>query len=489
MIKDTTQLQGFPTMKPPKIKGTVEIKLHNPTTGKTEVYKGENMVTNAIRDILASNWCGFVNYADYMPLWQKMYGGILCFNSGLNIDSPSETAAKDDYYIPNSFTHTVTAHAGQTAFTSQADDLTRGSPSDSNINVTDGIVTLAWEWGLSAGNGTIASLALTHKDVGDAGTGSASDAFKAMVPYIPGSCDLVEAWYGNRGDVGAGNPNFNLPLFVYDNYGYSFYVTPSSKTLNIVRWPLSYTKAGLVYNTKKNNTFAVTKQVTLGIGVNFGENTQNPFFYFDEDNVKLWIFYNTSATNKVYCEEINLSNWGSITTTNHDMTLNGVSVGPYNNYVPMTITVYNGYAYFTNLNNTNSYCKVQLSNTANITNLTIVGTNQRKCEGCFIPVGDNKILVSSNYVINNTTLYQCNSSNTGGSYEGSAGYFYVFPRAESKKGLSRLGDCFQYNRPNPFRVSTSKFYLGTKYNLSSPVQKTASQSMIITYTLQEVAPE
>jgi hypothetical protein len=38
MIKETTQLQGFPKMKLPKLKGEVEIRLHNPTTGKTEVH-------------------------------------------------------------------------------------------------------------------------------------------------------------------------------------------------------------------------------------------------------------------------------------------------------------------------------------------------------------------------------------------------------------------------------------------------------------------
>ena len=39
-----------------------------------------------------------------------------------------------------------------------------------------------------------------------------------------------------------------------------------------------------------------------------------------------------------------------------------------------------------------------------------------------------------------------------------------------------------------YYVGVSKFYLGTKYNLQSAVTKTPSQSMIVTYTLTEAAP-
>ena len=488
MIKDTTQLQGFPQMKLPKLKGTVEIKLHNPTTGKTEIHRGENMVTNAVRDILTSNWCGCMNYTNVFPLWSKMYGGVLCFNSGLNLDSPSASAAKDDYFIPDTSTHTLTAHAGQTAFTSQADDLTRGAPSDANVSINDGVVTMAWEWGLSAGNGTIASLALTHSDVGDAGTGAGSNAFNALVPFIPSTTETIMDWPTNEGGGGCWSDNYNVPAFIYDNYGYYFYATANTKKLNIVRFPISYTKSGLVYQQKKDINFAVTKTVTLGIGINFN-NQRAPFYWFDEDNVKLWIFYNTSLTNKVYCEEINLSDWNSITSTNHDMTLNGINVGIYQNYVPFPITVYNGYVYFTNMNSGNNVWKVQLSNPANITALTMVGTNKYKWNSCFIPTSTGKILAATNYVINNGTVYQCNSSSTGTGQEGSSGYYYLTAVEESRKGLVRFGVLWQYNRAQPFRTDISKFYLGTKYNLDSPVQKTASQSMIITYTLTEVAPE
>jgi hypothetical protein len=183
MIKDKMQLQGFGGVKLPKIKGEVEIRLHNPTTGKTEIHRGENMITNAVSDIFASNYCGALDYRKLLPLYNKMYGGILCFSKQLNVDT--EQGAADDYFIPDNHPtngNPVTAHAGQTSFSTQDDDYTRGVPLP--IVAEDGTVTFSWEWGLSAGNGTISALALTHKDVGDAGTGSSSQAFQALKPVI-----------------------------------------------------------------------------------------------------------------------------------------------------------------------------------------------------------------------------------------------------------------------------------------------------------------
>lgn len=487
MIKDNIQPQSLGGYKLPKLKGTVEIKLHNPTTGKTEIHKGENMITNAISDIFASNYCGFMNYDNLLPIWSELLGGVLCFNDQLDITSEG---TKNDYFIPDGSANGVTAHAGQTAFSSQADDLTRGAPSDANISVADGVVTLAWEWGLSSGNGTIASLALTHTDVGDAGTGSTSNAFKAMVPFIPCTIGTKNAWSGNASGKGSANANFNIPSFVKDNYGYYFYPTANTKVLNIVRFPLAYLKAGLVYKQIKDNSFAETKSITLGIGTNFyNEVNENraPFFWYDDANSKLWIFYNSSVSSTVYCEEINISDWSNLTSTNHDFTLSGVAVGPYMNYVPMPITVDNGYAYFTNMNNGNNIWKVQLSNTANVTALTMRGTNQLKWSSCFLPNATNKILAAKNYVINNGTVYQCNSNSTGLAQVGDNGYYYQMPYMESRRGLVCLGGYMQYTRPSPFRTEISKFYLATKYNLAQAVQKTASQSMIVTYTLTEVA--
>ena len=480
MIKDTMQLQGFPTMKIPKIKGTVEIKLHNPTTGKTVIERGENMVTDAVSDIFASNYCGALNYRNFLPLYEKMFGGVLCFNEQLTV---SGEGAEKDYYIPDEHTLSVTAHAGQTAFSSQSDDLKRGAPSDANMSVTDGVVTLAWEWGLSAGNGTIASLALTHADVGDAGTGSTSQAFQALQPCINASFGLPFTHNVNIN---------NMVLFVgSDGYGYRFWT--EGRTLTITKIPLLYEKTGLVApppftDSDLNETYTITTDTNF---------QYRPYYCYDKETHKLWLFNNSSAggTNYANVEEVNLSTYEA-TNRSSSFTNLGVNVGPLYNYFPLQAPYANGFVYLRKPKTTgqnyqcNGFLRIQLSNPANRTELSALVVPHG---GVFDPGAANKLVAGKTFVVNTDAigtpvLYPC--SYTADYWNATApDNVSVFPFTEDRTGLAKLGGLFVHNNSGQvYYVAVSKFYLATKYNLASAVQKTASQSMIVTYTLQEVAP-
>jgi len=494
MIKESIDSMRISFNKFPKLKGHLKIRLHNPNTWKTEIIESENMVTNAVRDIMSSNLCGVLNYTDLTPLFEKLFGGVICFGGQSGLDVSSEFAA-DDYFIPEDDSYPVIAHAGQTSWTSQDDDVKRGNPLANAMQIADGAVTLAWEWGGSAGIGVIKSLGLTHSDVGDAGTGSTSNAFKQMVPFIPSTNSTLTFSRGNAGWGGVNASDYNIPAFVIDEHGFYFKTTNATKKLTIIRYPVVYTKAGIASPLMKGDPGIFdSKEITLSIGANF--NGLAPAFWFDEVNRKLWIFYNTSASATVYCEEINLSNWESITHTNHDFTLSDAVVGPFANYVPLQITVYNGYAYLPRYDNKNFVYKVRLASVADTSVLSMASNNQYKWCSAFTPDaskinGNNKgrILASTNYVINNGTVYECNSGNVGGGYVGSGTYRYSMPFTEIRSGLSRLGGAFDYNLTRPFAVCISKFYLATKCNLPTPVEKTASQNMNITYTLTEVEEE
>ena len=86
MAKDKTYLTGFNQIKLPKLKGKVKITLHNPTTGKTQIVEGENIVTNAVSDIYARNFMGAIDYTKTMPLWANWYGGVLCYENAFTVD-------------------------------------------------------------------------------------------------------------------------------------------------------------------------------------------------------------------------------------------------------------------------------------------------------------------------------------------------------------------------------------------------------------------
>lgn len=460
--------ERFSYAKLPKLKGHVKIELKDIKTNKTETaFEGDNLITNAVSDIFASNYGGALDYRKLLPLYSKMFGGILLFTNQLDVSSAD--AAKD-YYIPDNSANTVIAHAGQTGFTSQADDMTRGIPLDSAMHITDGAVTLAWEWGASAGTGTIKSVALTHADVGDAGTGSNSVAFAALKPTINANFGLALNTSSNLE---------NMIMFVgNDGYGYRF--TTNGTSVTIVKIPMAYKKTGLVGNIFVD---ACVDTHVVTVATNYG--TNRPDFCYDDINHKLWLFYNTSSSKVVKVEEINLSTW---TATNHDSDFDDldVNVGPlYVGSGTMSVEApyQNGFAYLrkgSNSYNVTGLLKVQLSNTANQTDLTC---STIAIGGCFKPSSTGKVFAGKKFVINNDVLYNCTSDTPDLFWDN----LQTMPFMCSRTGLANLGGQFNAVSAGQYYVAISKFYLATKFNLPETIVKQNTQSMTVTYTLTEVS--
>ena len=468
MIHDYMKTEKMSGVRIPDLKGHVKIALKDTRTGKTDiVFEGDNIITDAVKDIFASNLCGGMDYRSMLPLYSKMFGGILCFKELLNVDSPTVADAKKDYYIPDSNTNELTAHAGQTRFTSQADDVKRGDPLNTSVVVADGSVTLAWEWGSAAGNGKIKSVALTHADVGDAGLGSTSDAFKAMTPNI--------------------NPSFGMvpskPVAFIDKYGYGYTFYTSGTTLSITKFPMDYKEVGLIgmpydYIEGKQKT----KNLTLGSAHN-----DQPYFAFDKENSLLYVFYNTSQSTTVYVDIVNLSNWASASVSSTTWTTD-TAVGPLcisgNGPQPFPLPICRGYVYLPISNNASTaedLLRVKLNSTSNQTEFT--GTI-KGVTGVFAPNADGRIIAGKCFVINHDTLYPTaigtpdvinypDISNTR--------FTTLLDQGEGLVQMARLRSGTERYYP-----SVSKFYLASKFNLPEEVTKSNVQSMVITYTLTEV---
>ena len=476
MIHDFTSKSRIGRSAFPKLKGHLKIELKDSKGRAVKTIEGDNMITDALKDIFASNYCGALDYRKMLPLYSKMLGGILCFGTN-TLDVTSEGAAKD-YFIPDNSTHPVIAHAGQTESSyGQADDAKRGSPLDTSMIVQDGAVTLAWEWGSAAGIGTIVSLGLTHSDVGDAGTGSNSQAFKAMRPVINASAGFpwTHAQAGQN----------NMILFVgADGYGYRFSV--SGTTVTIYKIPFAYKETGLVAGSPFVDPAAsLIETHTVTTQTNFAD---NPYFCYVKSTNKLWLFYSTSNSTSVKVEEIDLSTW---TATNRDISNLGASVGPFKNegYSPLTVPYYNGSVYLRKAKAYDSnyastgLLRVNLASTADQSEMT---AKVVPYGGVFIPTASGKILAGKAFVINNGVLYPCS---TDDGYN-ATGYNNIstYPFLDQKEGLANLGGQYDYrNNGQYYYVAASKFYLASKYNLPTPVSKQNGQSMVITYTLTEVS--
>lgn len=468
---------GLSTFKCPKLKGHVKIELKNVETGKKEVvFEGDNMITNALSDIFASNYSGALDYRKFLPLYSKMLGGVLLFG---NVQDISSEGAADDYFIPDSSSNPVIAHAGQTTYTSQADDMTRGNPLDSAMHVADGAVTLAWTWGASAGNGTIKSVSLTHADVGDAGTGSNSDAFKAMIP-------VMNATFGNLTYTRRVDRVNNVMFVGADGYGYNFYGGGGS--LTFVKFPLVYEKSGLVYPVPFSIEFADVQ--TISISTNYNK-VYAPLYFYDKTTDYLWLFHSQTAGTHIDCEKIKIS---TLTATHIDITTD-VTTGPFYNdgrddaygSSGSQMPYYNGSVYLgvaTGTGTTQLY-RIKLSSLADQSRLD--GSVQ-PFGGVFRPNKANCVLVGRKFVINNGVAYPT-SANSDDKWQASTYHVGVnlYPFLDDKVGLASLGGQVDDVAANGhYYVAVSKFYLASKFNLPTPVTKANNQSMTVTYTLTEV---
>ena len=144
-----------------KLKGSATIELTN-ADGTKEVIRHDNMITNAARDLFTSvggDFAPVLKITDYNESYaEALFGGILLFDEVLN-DNP------DDYGIP---TTKVTGYASQDAYAGI--DASRGSFNKLECGVQeDGSYKFVWDFSTSQANGTIKSVALCPNKMGKIG--------------------------------------------------------------------------------------------------------------------------------------------------------------------------------------------------------------------------------------------------------------------------------------------------------------------------------
>ena len=513
MIKDKTYLNDFGQIKVPKLKGKVKITLHNCRTGKNEVIEGENIITNAVRDIFANNYLGALNYPSMMPIWSKWYGGVLCYENPFTIEQGETDPDPDDYFIQGNDVNECVAHAGGTVIPEDHDDdFLRGVPTRSAFVYSDNSVKQVWEWLPSHGNSgkLISALALTHADTGDAGTGSTHWAFQNFSPF---------ASIGNLTGASVSIDSANNIFAQYDDYHGMRYAIgePGDYRYGNVRFDthyltvyisrLPYKKVGLydkwdVIDTGRR-TFTVELTQTLKC---------MPSFYFDPTTKYLWIFHNITGFNSdvpywnrtvmnyavIDCENEEIVTEGTIESDDSDLAPSCVSNQNYRDGYS-SVHIFSGilkegnYVYLPKNDGTvtnsggrgpdifiDGYKKINVSNQADQSAITFNSTMSRYKS----PIKNGGLIICSGRVVNDGVGYSC-TDQLGNSWGSFAGVYAmqninkistpVFPVNTGDGTVSQA----RYIYANKM-VNTSKF------NLPSPVQKTSNQAMTIEYTLTEV---
>ena len=458
----------------PEIQGKVRLVLHNCKNHTDDfVYESHNTATNLLADIFAANYGGLVNYDNFADLYKTWLGGVLVFKNAL------DPTAVSDYGIPDRITNPITAHAGQTPLTSQADDTTRGNPDDAGTVTTSNSTKLVWEWGTSAGNGQISAIGLTHTDVGSYGCGVVSTAQKSLNPFADVGCISQSYAFGD---------NANAVLGINGNMAYNIFLVDTT-TVHIYKTPINCSKFNLQGGSLSPLTDYKTT-ITATLPNAYGRRTGGSFYYdFDFTNNKVILYgVPTEGGTTLYKDEISLADG---TVTHSTITVTGAklwqfitrgSLGARDLVCPTRAMVLDNhlyvYGYTTNNTAPNKIYSINLSNTADISevdtsdfsnfnpdnNITLL-TKRHAISG--------GIIVHDGFLINGGKTFELVSSTINYQY----GMPYVMPNSISSPAIGIN------NSQNT--VSVCKMFLGTKFLLDTPVTKSSSQSMTIEYTLTQ----
>lgn len=142
-----------------ELKGTAKITITNTKTGKSKTTVEKNIVTNAVKDLFASNLSGLANFQEILPV-RNLFSGCLMFEEEI-------TASASSYLPPAESTNRMIACAGDEAHNTR--DPYRGNPDGSQTVFTENSATFTWHWTEGQGNGDIGAICLCPGILGNVG--------------------------------------------------------------------------------------------------------------------------------------------------------------------------------------------------------------------------------------------------------------------------------------------------------------------------------
>lgn len=474
-IKDMIGRITAEAPKIPELEGHIKIELFNAETGEVEeCIEGKNIVTNAVRDIFASNYFGGMNYSKMMPIFKEMFGGILCFQDLLTEDA-------DGYAIPNYHTNEVKGHAGQATYVPETEgvDITRGNPVFSASGYTEHGFRHVWEFGTTQGNGTIKAVGLCHKDAGSYWLNNGNRSFN---PYI--DSDTIET-----------TGTLSAPLFFNRSTGTSYRLTYASNSTSLGIETHCY--AGLKDGIGFTQVFPCDEdsdtenrelhQVTM-------PHRASDFLYlYHEDTNKIDALYSPGG-NKLQKSVIDLSTW-TVSTTEHtiaDTSLYGSdgsgNYGKNSEGNARAISLdQDGYLYWLKSDRKSVYkikYSTMIADVEAVSDTTL--DSHTYCDG-IQGLGHFGVNIYEGFVVDHDKIRHTYSNpyilGDGGTEmrdvcsNPDGGMVQFFPVKRNYNNGSRIG------------VRIAKLFLSTIKNLDTPINKNSTQTMTITYTITEVDDE
>lgn len=448
------------------LKGHTKITLTDVHTGEQKVIEKDNMVTNAVAEIFAKNWCGLARFADILPL-RNLFSGVICFEGEI-------TESANNYDPVDDTTCAQICHAGDEAHTTG--EAVRGQPNVAEWDVQDTSIKYVWDFSTSV-QGEIRTVCLCPGTLGNMG----------LKPYNATYNPLKE--FGNDMSEGSGTWSDatakSFPWEISNDGKTCKTVLANGTTFTEYTRRHDYLAFGIMRDAE---TWQDVSSRTATLSRTFDRHS----FIFD-DSSYYYVAAATSST-KLNIDKISKSD---MSVTNTEYTVTGLTLYTTNfdtdckNFC-MRMFAYDGtYLYYPN-GDGNKFCKLNLSNASDVAllseTLTIhMGAYSSTYGDQFASpiVISSGVILGDNYLINAGHAYQIAQTKAIGTGTSSVARKRFL--SVSKHGAGTYGIAFSPSNADAGQSAVLNSMLLTTINvLDDVVNKTTSTTMKIEYTLTEV---
>lgn len=482
-----------------KLEGIIKIIVNNQATGKHEVVEGHNLITSAVSDIFNYNFSNLVDYSNYLPLYSKLFGGILCFRGDVLSTDPDEYAIPTTSAAYGNDTF-VCLYGGKQNYASPWDSYMRMYYLDSEVVSSEHSITQVWESGSLPSwfsSETITSIGLCMAATGDSGgvldLQQSDLEFHFPIDFV--SRSITAASYGI--DYGIDNAIFAID----NNMAYSFTVTADG-ILTLYKSNIEFNRFSLNNNLDDLLELPHTDEITIDLGHRFIADN-SCMFHFDIPNSKLLLFsvYTTDDITDLRPKDLTVdtidlttytctSNTSTIAIGQYLWTLRtNVTGSGYTSYLnPLQAVVIDNMLYFPACTGRNKpepsmYVGISLPDmefhfTRSVRNISTIVSGA--------------VLSYGNWAI----------QDSGVIFQKDGDIYYFTPRDRYGAQITLVKDITSaryysggiigihssINPPTPYgniEVLLNHYFLSTKYNLTTPIPVETGDIVRVEYTLKD----
>lgn len=449
------------------LKGHARVEFADALTGKLkDVIEEDNLITNAVAQILAKNWSGLAQFSSLLPL-KSLYSGALIFQNPL-------TENADNINPPNDLVSPLVAHAGDAMNSTQS--LLRGNPIFSDFVEQDTSIKQVWGWDATHGNGTWGCICLcAGSRLGNMGL----KPFDATINPLSTFGNDVD--YNNQWNLEI-SKHYPMSIASDGQTAKTIWIDGTTFTEYTIRH--DYFKHGIMRGSRDWQDVA-NRSATIRGG-------DNRFVFEDAD------FYYIARATSATTMQVDKVAKADFTVTQADCTFSGVSLytGTINQYKNGNFKPFGfdgTYLYFPN-SAKNQFLKLNIANNSDVLvidgNINIETTNASDSNLQFAePLAINSgLILGGNYIINGGVAYPiAHTKGIGGADTYLAGQHWLW--------LERHGAACYGHAKQTYGTASShwsgqsnvlcQMFLSSINNLAEPKVKSTSVTARLEYTLTE----